>query len=256
MDSLLLDSSYLEEMFLFESEENTTTATEDEPDEEAPDVDGFSSSEDEEDSDDEDIPSVPICIENTRLKKEKFEGNLAAKVRDILDYISSLGLDLPLFLDAVSWGSPQCHSDRKIQYARTSLLASKELPQILQRWFKPPRRMKEGKGRRPVGARQTLYQFAVECVTDKIDREMKASAFLFTSPSEDFSEAHLLDMDFEKKLKPKVQTYAPMLWQLMKRACTPKKLEEHSNKKKNRDLVRSSLLALLQVKYFSNLLLT
>lgn len=241
MDSLLLDSPYLEEMFLFESEENITTATEDESDhsdEEGHDVDGFSSSEEEED--DEDIPSVPICIENTRLKKEKFEGNLASKVRDILDYIHLLGLDLPLFLDAVSWGSPQCHSDRKIQYARTSLLASKELPQILQRWFKPPRRMKEGKGRRPVGTRQTLYQFAVECVTDKIDREMKASAFLFTSPSEEFSEAHLLDMDFEKNLKPKVQTYAPMLWQLLNRACTPKKLEEHSNKKKNRDLVSSS----------------
>ena len=30
-------------------------------------------------------------------------------------------------------------------------------------------------------------------------------------------------------LKPKVQTYTPMLRQLLKRACTPKKLEEYSS---------------------------
>jgi hypothetical protein len=135
MDSLVLDSPYLEELFLFESEENALAATssEDESDEEAHNLDGFSSS--EESDDDKSIPSIPVCIENTRLKKAKLEGNLAAKVRNILDYISTLGLDLPLFLDAVSWGSPQClsHSDRKmIQYARTSLLANNELPQILR----------------------------------------------------------------------------------------------------------------------------
>ena len=76
--------------------------------------------------------------------------------------------------------------------------------------------MKEGKGKRPVGARETLYQFALECVTKKVDREMKALAFLFTSPSEEFSEAHLLDMDIKNDLKPKVQSYAPMLWQIIK----------------------------------------
>jgi hypothetical protein len=236
MDSQILDNPYLEEMFLFESEENR--ASEDEFDEEAHDVDGFLSGQESDDSDDDEDTqrNVSICVENTRLKKEKLEGDLTAKVRDILDYISTLGLDLPLFLDAVSWGSPQSHSDRKIQYARTSLLASEELPRILQRWFRPPRTMKERKGRRPMGARETLYQFALECITDKVDREMKASAFLFTSLSEEFSEADLLDMDFERKLKPKVQSYAPMLWQLIKRACTPRK--ERSNKEKNRELVR------------------
>jgi hypothetical protein len=150
------------------------------------------------------------------LKKAKLKGDLAAKIRDILDYISSLGLDLPLFLDAVSWGSPECHSDCKIQYVRTSLLASKELPQILRHWLKPLQRIKEGKGMQPAGAREMLYQFALECIIDKVDHEMKASAFLFTSPSAEFSKVHLLDMDFKKELKPKVQSYVPMLWQLIK----------------------------------------
>lgn len=78
--SQFLDSPYLEEMFLFESEENTTP--EDESDEEACDVDGYSTS--EESDDDEDIPIVPICIENTCLKKAKLElegdPQVAAKV--------------------------------------------------------------------------------------------------------------------------------------------------------------------------------
>ena len=146
-------------MFLFDLEREENTASDDEPfDKEAQEsnVDGFSSCE-ESDNNEDISTSIPICIKNTRLKKANFEGDLAsaAKIHDILDYISSLGLDLPLFLDAMSWGSPECHSDRKIQYARTSLLASKELPQILRRWFKPPRRMKEGKGMRPAGARET-----------------------------------------------------------------------------------------------------
>jgi hypothetical protein len=79
MDSLVLDSPYIEELFLFESEENTATSSEDESDEEAHNLDGFSSS--EESDDDENIPSIPVCIENTHLKKAKLEGNLAAKVR-------------------------------------------------------------------------------------------------------------------------------------------------------------------------------
>jgi hypothetical protein len=53
-----MDSSCLEEMFLFESEENT--ASDDESDEEAHDVDGFSYSEDSESDDEEDIRSIPI----------------------------------------------------------------------------------------------------------------------------------------------------------------------------------------------------
>ena len=99
-----------------------------------------------------------------------------------------------------------------------------------------------------MGAKKTLYQFALECVTDKVDREMKASAFLnlFTSPSEEFSEAHLVDMDFENKMTPKVQSYAPILWQIIKRACTPR--QDSSNKEKNRELVRSFLLP--QVNFF------
>ena len=84
MDSLFLNSPYLEEIFLFENEENA--ASDDVSDEEAPDLDGLSSS--EESDDEEDIPSAPIFIKNTRLKKAKFKGDLAAKVRNILGYMS------------------------------------------------------------------------------------------------------------------------------------------------------------------------
>ena len=78
----------------------------------------------------------------------------------------------------------------------TTFVASKELTQNLQRCqcfkFKPLQCMKEPKFK---GSGQWIrkrhYQFAVECITDKIDCNMKASGFLFISLSEE-SEAHLL----------------------------------------------------------------
>ena len=41
------------------------------------------------------------------------------------------GLNLTIFLDALSWGDLDCNSP-KIRYARTGLLLSEELPSILQ----------------------------------------------------------------------------------------------------------------------------
>jgi hypothetical protein len=221
----LWHTSYLDEMFLFENEDNTFTTGNEQSDDETPDVDS--------DEDSGEHLGTPIHIEYTRLRKERLknsDSDMAMKLRNIINCISSNELDVPLFLDALSWGSPDCHSDRKIQYARTSLLASVELPQILQRWFKPPRHGTDWKGKRPAGARQTMCNFALECITDKIDCEMKASAHLFTSRAQELSETHLLEIDFTK-LKEQAQSHAPMLWQLIKQASsTP---EQDRNKKKD-----------------------
>jgi hypothetical protein len=215
MDAVFLNNSFLDEMPMFSSEEYSSLEDSEEEDD---NVDGFLSTDDE-----EDLPDIPIHVKNTRSKKEKLDTNLIAqKVRHILDCISSHGLDLPLFLDALSWGYPECHSDRKIQYARTSLLASEELPIILRRWYKPPRSFIEAKGRRPAGAQATLHHFALECVIDKIDQEMKASASHFSSPAKELSEYHLLNTDFVK-LMLQAQSHAPTLWQLLHQATsTPK----------------------------------
>jgi hypothetical protein len=110
MDAVFINNSFLDEMPVFSSEEHLSLEDSQEEDD---NVDGFLSTDDE-----EDLPDIPIYIKNTRSKKEKLDTNLIAqKVRQILDCISSHGLDVPLFLDALSWGYPECHSDRKIQYA-------------------------------------------------------------------------------------------------------------------------------------------
>ncbi|KAJ7210043.1 hypothetical protein GGX14DRAFT_303538, partial [Mycena pura] len=69
----------------------------------------------------------------------------------------------------------------QVVYARTSLMVSEELPQILQRCYNPPRRSAKGHGARPAGARQVLLDFARSCISDTIDQEMKPSAGLFLS---------------------------------------------------------------------------
>ena len=126
MDAVFLNNSFLDEIPVFSSEEYLSLEDSEEEDD---NVDGFLSTDNE-----EDLPDIPIYVKNTRSKKDT--NLIAQKVRQILDCISSQGLDLPLFLDILSWGYPECYSDRKIQYARTSLLASEELPIILRRWYK------------------------------------------------------------------------------------------------------------------------
>ncbi|KAF8338567.1 hypothetical protein F5887DRAFT_842083, partial [Amanita rubescens] len=69
-------------------------------------------------------------------------------------------LDLPLVLDALSWGDEECISNGKIRYARTTLLGSLQLPMILKRWHNPPDD-KHDKGQRAAGAHDTLESFAI-----------------------------------------------------------------------------------------------
>ncbi|KAF9537692.1 hypothetical protein CPC08DRAFT_808667 [Agrocybe pediades] len=194
---------------------------------------------------DYDIPTV-IQVERTHLLRSRLKSDeILSKVLDVLNCIASNGLDLPLFLDAVSWGSPDCHSHRTVQYARTALLASDELLGILQRWYKPPRRANEGRGRRPTGARETLHKFAFSCILDKVDEEMHTSAHLFASPSTELSEKHLLSLDFQD-LQDKVQVDAPVLWKIIKHAATSQRKEVPVQKKNNPDLVAVSCIAQMQ----------
>jgi len=89
-------------------------------------------------SDDEE-PSDPIHQTNTRALKEKLHAaTVLPTVKNTLHYMQSQGLNLPLFLHALSWGNENCILDEQVQYARTSLMVSEELPEILERWYCPP----------------------------------------------------------------------------------------------------------------------
>ncbi|KAI0308528.1 hypothetical protein OF83DRAFT_1018302, partial [Amylostereum chailletii] len=60
------------------------------------------------------------------------------RVKSVLTHMKTVGLDLPHFLNALSWGDPACTSDDTVRFTRTGLFMSEKFPQILRRWAKPP----------------------------------------------------------------------------------------------------------------------
>jgi hypothetical protein len=168
------------------------------------------------------------------MKQRLADQDLTSKVKETLSFMKQQKINLPIFLKALSWGDAGCHSDPEIQYARTSLMVSEELPGILRCWYKPLRSPNH-KGKRPAGARHTLLAFAVECVNNIVDQEMKCSAPLFLSPPEELTEEHLMKLDF-RKLKTKIIQDAPVFWGLLRHAAYSQK-QEMRNRHKDPDMV-------------------
>jgi hypothetical protein len=190
-------------------------------------------------SDDDEDVGDPVPLRNTRSMRARLIGqDVTAKVKNTLRFMDSQSINLPIFLDALSWGDPGCHSDPKVQYARTALMVSDELPGILERWYKPPRTQREKKGGRPAGAQQTLREFALQCVSGCVDREMKISAPLFLSPPDVMSEEHLTSLNFSN-LKSKVIQTAPIFWNILRIAAYSQR-QGIRNKHKDPDMVCAS----------------
>lgn len=176
-------------------------------------------------SDDDEEDGDPIQLGHTANLRASLVGqNVAQKVRATLFFMEEQGINLPIFLDALSWGDTGCSSDHKIRYARTSLMVSTELPGILSRWYNPPRRSHQKRGKRPAGARAKLLNFAVAVVADRVDKELKLSASLFLSPPEDFSQESITSVNFNK-LGVAVLEKAPITWQIFHRAAYSQKQE-------------------------------
>lgn len=168
---------------------------------------------DSESEDERDI-SYGIHAENTRRLQNQMEGNLSEKVQKVLFAMESVGINLPIFLDALSWGDAECIADSKIQYARSSLLMSAELPGILQRWWKPPRASGSRKAR-PRGARPTMEQFAISCVDNIVENEMEKLGPVFRSPvGEDVKEETLTEFHFQTFID-QVKELAPQMWSFL-----------------------------------------
>ena len=87
------------------------------------------------------------------------------KVKGVLEYLKRLNIDLPLFLDAFSWGHTDCRDDYTINMARVQLMSSKELPHVLERWRLPPKASKNTERPR---AEPAFRDLAVRVVQDRI----------------------------------------------------------------------------------------
>ncbi|KAJ3745938.1 hypothetical protein EV360DRAFT_57404, partial [Lentinula raphanica] len=180
-----------------------------------------------------------MVLLNHRTKKIAWEGrSRLGAVLAVLNSISAQGLDLPLFLDALFYGDSDCHSDQRCRYARDSLMTCDELSRIVQVWHQPPRRPGGQKSRRPVGASAVMEKFAFDCVTSRVDRELQLSAPLFKSDPLDFSEDHLLGVDF-KELKIQLVSQNPVLWKIL-RSAAYSTMQETRNKHKDPDMYTRS----------------
>ena len=123
-------------------------------------------------------------------------------------------MTLSLFLDALSWGDESCTANDRVHYAHTGLLVSKELPNILVRWYKPP--CNKNKGPCPVGTHQAMQTFAIDCVLQQLDQEMECAASLFSLLPSQLSKTHLISFDFNA-FTLRLRTQCPMAWRVVER---------------------------------------
>ncbi|KIK80850.1 hypothetical protein PAXRUDRAFT_157538, partial [Paxillus rubicundulus Ve08.2h10] len=147
-------------------------------------------SETDTDEDQNQTPSCPIQLKNTRRLRGTLTGNIAAKVLSVLSSMESVGLNLPLFLDFLSWGDQECVVNAKIRYERTALMVSEELPGILERWRSPPRAA-GSTDVRAKAARPVMEEFAFSCVTEVVEKELQGIQELSLCPSDEVSDSGL-----------------------------------------------------------------
>ncbi|KAJ7474945.1 hypothetical protein FB451DRAFT_1465243 [Mycena latifolia] len=125
---------------------------------------------------------------------------LVLNVNKILMLMGALGLNLPTFLDVISWGDTDCTLNPTIRRARTDLLKSEQLPGILRRWHKPPR---------PAKSKKTPSK---GCDSGILERELELLAHLFDSPAgEDITEEQLTGLSFPATVK-EAKKIAPNLF--------------------------------------------
>ncbi|KAI0368261.1 hypothetical protein BV20DRAFT_1054231 [Pilatotrama ljubarskyi] len=199
-------------------------------------------------------PAPPIQLQGTRAMRERLgSANKLKRVRKILEFMESQDMNLPIFLNALSWGDDGCTSDPKVRYERTALMVSEELPSILERWYRVPRATHSRSHYvRPAGARRALEDFAMRCAADVIDRELKCTSHLFRSPKDSLSEAALTSFSFtEVAYKFQESSGAPHTWSLlhgaMQRQCRRQKADEQSkNSRKNPNMAAVMLFSQLQ----------
>ncbi|KAG9220162.1 hypothetical protein CCMSSC00406_0007143 [Pleurotus cornucopiae] len=185
--------------------EITTPAADDDDDNEP--IGNDEDTEDEEDEGpDSDRWRHRTAILRTQLKPEQ----LLPIVTQTLDLWKSLGIDLPLFLLALT------------------LLRSVELPTILRNWYAPPRTAK--KGSRGMSARGTIDDFCTSLTRKRINADIARSLPLFSSPTEDVSTKALVKIQYNDLIE-ETKSAAPFMWSLLSEMAYSKKQRERNNTK-------------------------
>lgn len=186
-------------------------------------------------------------IQHTKSRRESLHDpeDLCARVLVVLKCIEEQGLNLTLFLWALSWNNKPLIQDGTARFARTSLMVSDELPQILRNWHQPPRQ--HNAGIRTKAAQHAMSEWALDTICDTLDRELTTVADLLSLPQEELSEEALLSIHW-KDLISEVQEAAPITWKLFRHAAyTPR--QDVRNTLKNPDSVGAQP-SLLSTEYY------
>lgn len=171
--------------------------------------------------DDTPVPNASPIYQCTQMLGTALSGqNLCQKVVRVLETMEREGIDLPLFLDAISWGDAECISNDRVRYARTALMGSRQLPGILKRWYNPPRT--KSKGQRAKGGHDQMEKFAINCITAKIQKEMDDAADIFKIPETHIVEEHLLSLHLHE-LKLQAKDVMPVFWSILESASKKKR---------------------------------
>lgn len=173
------------------------------------------------------------------LRSRLSPGALLPAVLQTIQLWATLGLDLPIFLHALSWGGPACRSNCYVRDARTSLMKSTELPVILKNWNKPPHT--GNKGPRAPGASDAIEEFFLDWIRKRITQDIKSSSTIFESPVEDVSAKPLSLIRYDK-LIDETKSIAPFLWEVLSVVAYSKKQKER-NITKRPDLACISTLS-------------
>ncbi|KAN0091041.1 hypothetical protein V8E55_004607 [Tylopilus felleus] len=116
----------------------------------------------------------PIQIARTRsLRAQLTPTTTSQKVLDMLNYMDSIGLNLPIFLDLLSWGNQACIENRKINYEWTSTSPRAE------------------------GASHIVECFTFDCVTSAIKTELEQVSETMRCPADELSTEGLTGLQIE-----------------------------------------------------------
>lgn len=164
-------------------------------------------------------PDVNPARRSTASKKQNLTPQMTYNaVKETVKTMNENRIDLPIFLEAVSWGNEACIRDEEVKFQRTSLLHSRELPEILRKWHKPPR-TSEGMTR-PTGAKATTEAFAIETTIEIITTELKVLGPLLRLPAGKDVKVEEVTRLKAADLTRLIQSNAPVLWRVLNECLT------------------------------------
>lgn len=158
-----------------------------------------------------DLVNPPIQESARQASNIRNQGrSLLPKVQAVCKLLTELDLNIGDFLHALSWGDPGCTADAIVRYHRAALFQNNLLLHTLQNWNKPPN-INNHRGS------EIMKTFAVECVTEQVQDEMKTISKHFQSGPDPLSLASLTSFNFSETAT-RLKNDAPVLWCILQKA--------------------------------------